>query len=143
MQTIRLTYFSRVPHGLRKADLKAILATAQHNNKARGITGGLAVSQTHFVQALEGQRTAVSDLTMRIFGDRRHQDPTIVRCADIDERAFSDWSMMWMGNPEMPSPDDPTPPPLAARSGAEIERLLLDLRKKAERALREATVDIG
>jgi hypothetical protein len=143
MQTIRLTYFSRVPRTLRKSDLKTILTTAQHNNKARGITGGLAVSQTHFVQSLEGERAAVSDLVARILGDSRHQDPVIVRCTDITARAFPDWSMLWMGSPEIAPADGGEAPPMEARGGEEIEALLLALRERAEQALREATLEIG
>lgn len=143
MQTIRLTYFSKVTRGLRKADLKAILTSAQKNNKLRGITGGLAVSPTHFVQSLEGERAAISEVTARIMRDPRHADPVIVRCVDIDARAFPDWSMLWMGNPELVAADGGEPPPLEARSGTEIETLLLRLRDKAEQALRDQTLEIG
>lgn len=94
---VRLTYYSAVPETLSKRDLRAILAAAQENNRRLGITGGLGFNRRRFIQTLEGERAAVTALVTKIFADPRHHDPVIVACHAIDERAFPDWSMMWLG----------------------------------------------
>jgi len=94
---VRLTYYSAAPETLTRGDLHSILDAAQTNNARLGITGGLGFNRRRFIQTLEGERSAVTRLLCRIFADPRHNDPIIVSCHAIDERAFPDWSMMWLG----------------------------------------------
>ena len=96
-----LSTYSRVIYASRWADtdrsparmLAEILASAERNNAAAGVTGFLLYREGWFLQALEGDLDAV-DLTFdRIRRDRRHLDVRIVADEPAFERAFPDWAM--------------------------------------------------
>nr|MBA2560407.1 BLUF domain-containing protein [Propionibacteriales bacterium] len=57
----RLIYSSRsqIPADDRTSELGAIFNTARVNNKRRGVTGALIISDESFVQALEGEESVV------------------------------------------------------------------------------------
>ena len=46
-----------------------------------------------FLQALEGGRTAVSELYARIVSDPRHKDVVLLLYEEISERRFGGWTM--------------------------------------------------
>ncbi|MEQ8601990.1 MAG: BLUF domain-containing protein [Marivibrio sp.] len=94
---VRLTYYSAVPDDLTKRDLREILAASQQKNRRLEITGGLGFNRRRFIQTLEGDRAAVTGLVQKIFADPRHTAPVITSCHEIVDRAFPDWSMMWLG----------------------------------------------
>ncbi len=73
--------------------LVEIMDFAQPRNGERGITGILCYGSGHFLQALEGERGAVSDLYRRIAADTRHRDCQLVDVKEIDVRAFPEWTM--------------------------------------------------
>ena len=90
---IQMTYASRTSKTLATEDLAAILMASQRNNARVGITGALCLANGIFLQQLEGDRTAVSQLYHRILADPRHRDPAILDFAEIASRKFTQWSM--------------------------------------------------
>ncbi|MGB0683513.1 MAG: BLUF domain-containing protein [Magnetovibrionaceae bacterium] len=90
---IRLIYVSKQSDGLSDSDIESILDVARANNSGVDVTGVLIVTETMFIQALEGASSAVMDLYAQIEKDPRHHSAEIVLREPIEERAFSDWSM--------------------------------------------------
>jgi len=70
-----------------------ILAVAHRNNERDGLTGALAVSQTWFLQVLEGRPAAIDSLMRRLERDPRHCDLVILSRAPAARRLFTGWSM--------------------------------------------------
>ena len=71
----------------------SILKTAQASNKANDITGVLCQLDGYFLQALEGERSAVNKLYARIYEDQRHSNVEIIHCECIAKRRYENWSM--------------------------------------------------
>ena len=81
-------------------EIQNILAYSRRNNHRLGATGALLFTQGCFVQALEGNREMLEDLFERLQGDERHHDVTILSFERIEERAFADWDMAYLGDVE-------------------------------------------
>lgn len=92
---VRLMYASRAAAGLDADALSAILRQCKDNNPAQGVTGLLCHCPASgiFMQALEGGRSAVNRLYLKIARDPRHSDVEILAYEEIAERRFSSWSM--------------------------------------------------
>lgn len=92
MPPTRLIYVStrldRTPEGL-----NAIFESSRRNNLRDDINGVLIVSDTHFVQVLEGSYDAVSQCMERIAQDRRHHEIRVVSSSEVSFRVFAMWSM--------------------------------------------------
>jgi hypothetical protein len=90
---IRLIYLSR-PVGPQTATLAdSILRKAHTWNTQNDITGMLCEGQGVYLQALEGERGAVTGLYARIHADPRHQNLELLHCESITERRYRGWSM--------------------------------------------------
>ena len=90
---IRLIYLSR-PIGPQTAALTdSILSKAHAWNRQNDITGMLCEGQGVYLQALEGERSAVTGLYARIHADPRHKDLELLHCESITERRYRGWSM--------------------------------------------------
>lgn len=103
----RLIYRSRdlIPEQERRVGLGEIFSTARTNNKALDITGALLVRDDWFVQALEGEESAVRALYTRIELDPRHDAVSLLDARQVDERVFSRWAMARVtadGEPDIP-----------------------------------------
>ncbi len=84
-----LIYKSRCK-GFANWDLvESILASSSHNNLANGITGILVVTETHFLQVLEGQFEPLNATFDRIARDTRHDTTQLISFTEIKERKFS------------------------------------------------------
>lgn len=94
-RTFRLIYRSRnlIPGDQRKTELGSLFGTARSNNKQQGITGALLLSDDWFVQALEGDETAVRALFAHIEKDPRHDSVSVIETGSAGERVFSKWAM--------------------------------------------------
>lgn len=79
-------------------ELKAILASSHRNNPAAGITGALAFNDQYFVGVVEGERRRVSATLMRIAGDKRNVNLTIMSAESVEERRFDDWLSVYAGH---------------------------------------------
>ena len=89
---VRLVYASRVVDTSPEA-IEAILTQSRHFNPTCGITGILCYGSGIFLQAIEGGRTAVSDLYGHIQRDTRHKDVVLLDYEEITERRFGGWTM--------------------------------------------------
>ena len=96
MYLYRLVYFSK-PTALGDADIKDILTKSLTNNYLKNITGALFFNGRWLVQVLEGGRLALTEMFVRIARDERHCDVCLLDVSPIDERAFADWEMRYIG----------------------------------------------
>ena len=90
---IRVIYVSTAV-GPQTTDVtNSILRKAQAWNKANNITGVLCQGQGVYLQALEGERPAVTRLYSRIYADPRHTNVEMIHCESITKRRYEKWSM--------------------------------------------------
>ena len=89
---VRLLYASRAVDRS-DAAIEAILSQSRHFNPTSGITGILCYGGGIFLQAIEGGRSAVSDLYGHIQQDKRHKDVVLLHYEEISERRFGGWTM--------------------------------------------------
>lgn len=89
----RLIYASRATEPMSPARVDDILRNARAHNQVHDITGLLVFDHRSFLQVLEGDRQALSDLYSRLVRDPRHTQLLLMECVPVDERVFSDWSM--------------------------------------------------
>ena len=89
---VRLLYASRVVDD-RPETIEAILARSRQFNPSTGITGILCYGGGIFLQAIEGGRSAVSELYGHIQKDARHKDVVLLHYEEISERRFGGWTM--------------------------------------------------
>ena len=95
---------SAVPK-LANADLDQILASARWRNLAQDITGMMIYYRGEFVQILEGRKKSVQNVYEKfICPDPRHMAINKVLENTISHRSFNDWSMGFVGAPEIESP---------------------------------------
>ncbi|KQN94081.1 activator of photopigment and puc with BLUF domain protein [Sphingomonas sp. Leaf231] len=75
------------------ADTAPILAASRRNNARDGLTGLLYADGRRFLQALEGEATAVEQAMKRIEADPRHRAVVMLSSRDVAVREFGEWSM--------------------------------------------------
>ena len=83
-----------------KADwdlVESILDSSTRNNPANEITGVLVVTETHFLQVLEGPFEPLNETFERIARDTRHEGTQLISFTAIRERRFADWAMHGIG----------------------------------------------
>jgi hypothetical protein len=90
---IRLIYLSRPSVPQTPALTESILRKAHAWNTQNDITGMLCEGQGVYLQALEGERSTVTQLYARIHDDPRHKDLELLHCESITERRYRGWSM--------------------------------------------------
>ncbi|MEI6661656.1 MAG: BLUF domain-containing protein [Comamonadaceae bacterium] len=89
---VRLLYASRAIDPA-SAAIDEILLQSRQGNPSSGITGILCYGGGIFLQAIEGGRSAVSELYGHIQRDPRHKDVVLLHYEEISERRFSGWTM--------------------------------------------------
>ncbi len=89
---VRLLYASRAVDG-RTETIESILSQSRQFNPTCGITGILCYGGGIFLQAIEGGRTAISELYGHIQKDERHKDVVLLHYEEITERRFGGWTM--------------------------------------------------
>lgn len=89
---VRLLYASRAVDTRAEA-IEAILAQSRQHNPSCGITGILCYGGGVFLQAIEGGRTAISELYGHIQRDKRHKEVVLLDYEEIRERRFGGWTM--------------------------------------------------
>ena len=95
---VRLVYFSMATRDMALSDLKEILNVARENNARNNICGMLCYDNSYFLQVLEGERSAVSELYLTIADDPRHDEPTLCHFEQIDQPQFKEWKMGYAGS---------------------------------------------
>lgn len=88
-----LVYVSAASHPMTDADLRDILHKAREKNEARNVTGMLLYRDGFFIQALEGEQSAVDEIFDVIRHDDRHTSIIIVYQEPVQSRSFGHWSM--------------------------------------------------
>lgn len=83
--------------------LDAIMDACARNNPKLGLTGALVYERGRFLQVLEGPRSTVTTLLARLHSDPRHTDMVLAEMAEIDTRAYADWSMSFINADTAPS----------------------------------------
>ena len=103
---VELLYCSiSVAPQLTNVDIAQILASARRRNIAEEITGMLIYHRGEFVQILEGRKKSVQNVYEDfICPDPRHMAINKVLENTISHRSFNDWSMGFVGAPEIESP---------------------------------------
>jgi len=91
----RLIYYSENKIGLagRAMQIARLQAVAVDRNRKVQVTGALVYDDLWFIQALEGEASAVKSIYDRILSDKRHANPKILALANASSRLFGDWSM--------------------------------------------------
>jgi hypothetical protein len=83
-----------------KADwdlVESILVSSARNNPSDDLTGVLVVTETHFLQVLEGPFEPLNATFERIARDTRHEGTQLISFTQIKERKFADWAMHGIG----------------------------------------------
>lgn len=73
--------------------LSEVFRVARKRNTTFDITGVLSYRNGHYIQVLEGEAAAVTQLYANIIQDPRHQKVTKVLELSINERSFPRWDM--------------------------------------------------
>lgn len=89
-------------------DLKNLLGRARQRNARSGLTGMMVYSRGVFLQALEGQASAVIDTFARIKNDPRHAEVITLRRGSLASgRMFGTWSMGFKDEEHSSGPEAP------------------------------------
>ncbi len=100
----RLVYYSRnlIPGSPEEVEavVERILVGSRRSNERLGVTGALIFNAGAFAQVLEGPATAVEQTFERIQQDPNHGDVLMLAFEPVLARAFSNWSMAFVGKSE-------------------------------------------
>lgn len=96
-QLIHLIYASAATVQFDDSELIALLSQARRYNASIDVTGMLLHCEGSFFQVLEGPESAIIALFKIISADPRHNRITTIIKEPISERAFSQWSMAFLG----------------------------------------------
>ena len=91
MPLYHMSYISRAAEtrgAIREQVAKDINTVSTKNNKERGIAMVLVHIDDFFIQVLEGSRTEMSPILLKIMADGRHTDVQIVLAHPIKTRSF-------------------------------------------------------
>lgn len=120
----RLVYYSRnCITGDALPQIDAILASSRRNNGAANVTGALVFNMGCFGQILEGPRRAVEMTFERIQRDERHGEVSLLDFQAVEERAFPNWSMAFVGSSRL---DENRFADIARQSGFDPSRMSAD-----------------
>lgn len=104
MTLARVVFFSRnlaKETGSSQAEMvKVMLATCVRHDSASGITGAVLFDHRHFLQAIEGDRTLVSNQLRAVFRDERQGGTTLMSFERIPKREFRGWTVGYAGHDE-------------------------------------------
>ena len=90
---LNLVYSSLAVKPFAREELLDLLQQAREKNARLGITGILLYKKGKFMQALEGEETALRALYSTIRADRRHRQIVTLADLPIAKPRFSEWSM--------------------------------------------------
>lgn len=90
---IRLIYASESAEALSPTIAESIVQQARTANASRNITGMLVFGWQRFLQVLEGERNAVSEVFCRIANGPRHRRVVLLEAQPASERRFAAWTM--------------------------------------------------
>lgn len=88
-------------------ELAGLLARSRERNQKTGITGLLLHKRGYFMQAFEGEKNVVRQLSEQIARDPRHHNLIVLLDGPIPQREFPDWSMGYHSLDESDGTDHP------------------------------------
>ena len=88
-----LIYRSVAKESFVDSDIYKMLSDARDFNAEHHITGCLLYHDRKFLQLLEGEKSKVISLFNAIESDQRHQNITVLRTEEREDRIFDRWSM--------------------------------------------------
>ena len=89
----QLIYVSTRTKQCSDQEIPKILESSNKNNGKDDITGVLLYSDKKFLQVLEGETKAITELYDHIQKDTRHKNVMMISLAPIKERSFPSWQM--------------------------------------------------
>lgn len=89
----QLIYVSNASSDFVDGDAAAIIETSHRRNAEVGISGFLLFNGRNFLQLIEGEDEAISDLVMRLHADPRHAGMVIMEDHQAHERCCPNWAM--------------------------------------------------
>lgn len=92
----RLIYASTKTEHWNDKELEQLIVQAQERNTREFITGILVFNRKYFMQCIEGDRAAISNLYARILHDKRHQNVQVIAFDEIDGREMEQWTMCYV-----------------------------------------------
>jgi hypothetical protein len=93
----RLIYVSEAAAALNPDDVERILQRARQKNRLHDVSGMLLFDSKAFLQVIEGDALALSDLYGRLTQDSRHTRLKILEFTEVPQRLFGDWAMGFAG----------------------------------------------
>lgn len=78
--------------------VRDILASCSRYDRRTGITGALVFNESFFLQAMEGERSAISDQLWSLAADNRHSGMVLLSARAIDRRDFEGWIVGFAGH---------------------------------------------
>ena len=96
-----LLYLSEAAHAVDEAFLKKLASHAEEKNKRINITGYLYYCKGVYLQYLEGDKTAITNLFQVIDADTRHNVKNVVEMSTDGVALFPDWSMRYVSDHEI------------------------------------------
>jgi len=90
---LQLVYISSARPGIAVEDVRNILSTSRARNAGDRVTGVLVFNGKRFLQALEGDPSAVEAAFTRIRADDRHRAVVKLSERQVEAREFGDWAM--------------------------------------------------
>lgn len=76
-----------------EAEIQKILASCKKNNSHKDITGMLIYTNNKFMQMLEGDYNAITELYNKIKQDQRHHHVVSISLGMLKKRNFPGWAM--------------------------------------------------
>lgn len=95
----KLAYYSTHAPNFPFSSLEGLLNRAREYNNRTGITSILAMTDSHFIHLLEGQREAVSLAFARIIADPRHERVSLFGCVESKEGISTTEPIEFVGPP--------------------------------------------
>ncbi|MEH6611272.1 MAG: BLUF domain-containing protein [Halioglobus sp.] len=89
----QVVYISQATGTLTESELNELVEVSRRNNKKYGITGALLYLENAFIQAIEGEDAAISELLGKLTADARHRNIRIISDNLAQVRNFQNWSM--------------------------------------------------
>lgn len=93
MSLHQLVYISKATEIFDQDGLFKILDAAKENNSHQNITGSLLYDGGRFIQILEGEKEAITELYEKISEDERHTNVKLLYLEEASIRLFPNWSM--------------------------------------------------
>ncbi|WP_238272586.1 BLUF domain-containing protein [Methylobacterium cerastii] len=102
MPLSQIVFFSRnqirLAGGSMREMVKDILTACNRYDRVSGLTGALVFNDHFFLQAMEGERAAISEQLWKLAADNRHSGMVLMSSRPIEQRDFEGWMVGFAGH---------------------------------------------